>query len=136
MSQALASIIDTAQVVDGFIVMIAGETYGMVVAPEWRGINSWSLVDCNRADNKYCVPFGRPGEPHMEIELVLTLGYVLLAIVIIPMGLMNLDENVSTTHTLILHDVLIYLHLSFNSLCRYSFKKYPSGCSSVYLPFS
>jgi len=93
MSQTLASIADTAQVVDGFIVMLFGSTYGLVLVPEIR-LESWSISDCISVMNPYCVPFGPEVTEGADISLILTVGYLALAVLIVPMCYMNLDDNI------------------------------------------
>lgn len=89
MSQCIASIIDTAQVLDGFVVYLFGTTYGLEVLPVPQ-FRSWSHRECNRDANEYCSPF-QDG----DVSVILTVGYMALTLLVLPMGCMNLNENIA-----------------------------------------
>jgi hypothetical protein len=90
MAQCLASIVQAAQVLDCLVIYIYQVTKAFEVYPAFALIE-WRLTDCNHGSNPYCVPF--QDEPE-QFRLVLTTGYVLLGAVVMPMGCMNLDENI------------------------------------------
>jgi amino acid permease len=89
MAQCLASIVQAAQVFDCLVVYVHDRTKALEVYPSFSFIE-WRLDDCDLKTNPYCVPF--QDEPE-RFRLVLTAGYVLLSAVVLPMGCMNLDEN-------------------------------------------
>jgi hypothetical protein len=90
MSQCLASIIETAQVMDGFVVYIFSSTYGVEFYPQFQ-FKQWKLSECQQATNPYCIPF----QDDATFSVILTAGYVLLTAIVLPMGCMNLDDNIT-----------------------------------------
>ena len=95
MSQLLASMVQTASVMDAFLVAASGHTSALAFdassSPSMVRAVTWSSAQCDRTTNPYCVPFEGGG----GAELFLTAGYGLLAALIAPLSLMNLDENIS-----------------------------------------
>jgi hypothetical protein len=91
MSQCLASIIQVAQVMDGILVATLSKTYAL--DPSY-GVIEWTVeTNCSPPppSNHHCVPFGER-ESYVPI---LTLGYVILLVLIMPIGLMRLNENIA-----------------------------------------
>ena len=85
----VAAIVDTAQVVDsflGFHLSSAG------FSPESMEIQTWSHPPCTRKQVKLgiCDPFG---DEDVYGSYILTAGYVLTAMVFLPVCLMDLKEN-------------------------------------------
>ena len=87
--QTIASIVDTSQVVDEFLVNMNHETYALKVYPFPAEIVSWDKSGCPPADEGGCNPFNLKEDG----KLVLSLGYAICAVVFLPMGLMDLKEN-------------------------------------------
>jgi hypothetical protein len=88
----IASIVDTAQVVD----QILSRFRGGAVAFEWRQggweIIRWAAHNCSgeRIQNGKCIPFEAD---HNNDTWLLTTGYLLSALMFLPMSLKNLKEN-------------------------------------------
>jgi hypothetical protein len=55
---------------------------------------SWALTSCDTTDNQYCIPFQGKYDGAEGPTVVLTVGYLLLAALVLPQGNMNLDENI------------------------------------------
>jgi hypothetical protein len=49
------------------------------------------LAGCNPKTNEYCIPF----QDDAEFSIILTAGYILLTAIVLPMGCMNLDDNIT-----------------------------------------
>lgn len=100
LSQCVASIVSTAQVVDASIASLFGSTHAVQFggrenhpsvpsgASIW--IDSWSPGDCDAGDD--CLPF----QTLLFGPIIITLGYVVTALLLGPLGLMDMKENVST----------------------------------------
>lgn len=92
MSQCVASIISTAQVVDAFTANYHGQTYGL----QFNGLFSppmlrtWSPGFCD--DGEECLPF----DERSYGNVILTWGYVVTATLISPLCLRDMKDNVST----------------------------------------
>lgn len=88
----IASIVDTAQVVDQILSRFRGGT----VAFEWRQggweIIRWAAHNCSgeRIQNGKCIPFEADNN---NSTWMLTTGYLLSALIFLPMSLKNLKEN-------------------------------------------
>lgn len=91
MSQMIASIVETAQVVDAFFGNFA-HSFGFKFYPTPQFV-SWENGDCDiKADASSCVPFADVSETG-ENALILTLGYIACAAMFIPIGRMSLEGN-------------------------------------------
>lgn len=95
MVQACAAIVETAQSLDGFLAsFVVGRTWALQILP-WPSLVEWSPEDC-RPESEFevesgledCTPFHDAG------DLVLTLGFVLAALVFYPLGRGNLKETI------------------------------------------
>lgn len=95
MVQACAAIVETAQSLDGFLAsFVVGRTWALQILP-WPSLVEWSPEDC-RPETEFevesgledCTPFHDAG------DLVLTLGFVLAALVFYPLGRGNLKETI------------------------------------------
>jgi len=87
--QNIASIVDTSQVVDEFLVNSISKSYALKVYPFPAQIVSWDKSGCPPSDQGGCNPFNLKEDG----KLVLSLGYAICAIAFLPMGLMDLKEN-------------------------------------------
>jgi len=106
----IASIIDTAQVIDQILAKFRGGT----VAFEWNKQGGWEIIrwaahNCSgeRIKNGKCIPF----EADQISSWLLTTGYLLAAIVFLPMSLKDLKEN--TVFQIVGFVVLIAVSLQF-----------------------
>ena len=94
--QNVAAIVSTAQVVDSLVAnCIAGGAYGYQIYPH-PGAVVWAPPHACQSekiqDAGICVPFGDMPEE----TLLVTLGYVVSLIVLLPLGLMRLEDNSAT----------------------------------------
>ncbi len=102
MSQAVASIVSTAQVVDAFIANIFGATYGFqpfflfemeMVKKDRVALAMWSPGQCDHHHRIHdCLPFSS----HHYSSFVLSLGYAITAIILVPLSLMDMKENAAS----------------------------------------
>lgn len=101
-SQTAASIVSTAQSVDGLIVLMAGKTWAwepFYGSESWIGrIVEWDpLRYCGNVGEKssQCVPFSiLPSGTAPAIGIVLTAGYITTCALLAPLCRMNLDDNI------------------------------------------
>jgi hypothetical protein len=89
MSQCLSSIVETAQGSDSFIAFLIGHSYGVELFPH-VGFKTMGGNCSIAAPGHPCVKLTDP----FDDSIVFSLGYVLIAVLIIPMCFMNLDENI------------------------------------------
>eukprot|EP00294_Goniomonas_avonlea_P008686 CAMPEP_0114552744 /NCGR_PEP_ID=MMETSP0114-20121206/7284_1 /TAXON_ID=31324 /ORGANISM="Goniomonas sp, Strain m" /LENGTH=411 /DNA_ID=CAMNT_0001737633 /DNA_START=40 /DNA_END=1272 /DNA_ORIENTATION=+ len=87
MSQALSSMVATAQVMDQFLVFMFHKTFAIAFQNGGNVFVEFECTDAMKAAEN-CVPFADDG------HFVLTLGYILTLALIMPMGLMNLEDNI------------------------------------------
>jgi len=89
MSQNVAAIVATAQSVDSFLAsVIFSQTAALQILPEVKLI-SWSEAGCATAqDIEHCQPFAQDG------PVIISAGYLLAALLLLPLGLKNLEENI------------------------------------------
>jgi hypothetical protein len=106
MAQICSSIVSNAQVMDGFVVFLSpySATYALQLSPTIEFLSwsppkemltiqpSLSMQDVSNCHNLNVVPF-RLEDGVVEDRVIISLGYVLLAVMLVPMSLMNLDEN-------------------------------------------
>eukprot|EP01041_Mallomonas_annulata_P012983 gene12983-27402_t len=96
MIQACAGLVETAHALDGFLAsFLINKTYALQIMPSLR-LLVWSPTDCN-PDGEYgdkdvyvasqCTPFYGDG------PLIITLGFVLVTILFLPLGLGHLKET-------------------------------------------
>ena len=91
MSQMIASIVETAQVVDAFFGNFA-HSVGLQFYPTPRFV-FWGNEDCDiEADASSCEPFADATNTG-DYDLILTLGYLACAAMFIPIGRMSLEGN-------------------------------------------
>src|SRR3546814_871713 len=85
--QNIAAIIATAQAVDSlFAQFLFGASWALQVSPSFKAIH-WSTSQCG--DAVMCIPFEGEG------TLILTAGYFLTAVLLMPFGLQQLKENMA-----------------------------------------
>jgi amino acid permease len=95
--QNVASIVEVSQVMDSVLAWAFSETYALELMPRFR-IVSWSINSCDGAET--CVPFSNVTHEidldgtEINYGLMITLGYVLTFFVLMPIGLLPLDENI------------------------------------------
>jgi len=87
--QNIASIVDTSQVVDEFIVNVNHQSYALKVYPFPSEIVHWDKSQCPPSEEGSCNPFNLQEDG----KLLISLGYAICAIAFLPMGLMDLKEN-------------------------------------------
>jgi hypothetical protein len=106
MAQICSSIVSNAQVMDSFIVFLSpySATYALQLSPRVEFLTwsppkamltiqpSLSMQDVSNCHNLNVVPF-RLEDGVVEDRVLISLGYVVLALVLVPLSLMNLDEN-------------------------------------------
>jgi len=107
MSQALSSIIAVAPIMDQFIVFLFHKTFALDVSHS--GFITWSDSVCDSINYVHnhpagCVPFDGEG-------YVVTLGYIVTLAMIMPMGIMNLEDNIWIQYLSFL--MLVVLMLEF-----------------------
>lgn len=88
----MASIVDTAQVVDDFFANYVGETVALRLHPEPISIVHWNRSDCQTSEYGPCEPFNLEDEG----SLLITTGYMISMISFFPLGLMDLKENTAS----------------------------------------
>mmetsp|Transcript_20201 Transcript_20201/g.42320 ORF Transcript_20201/g.42320 Transcript_20201/m.42320 type:complete len:546 (+) Transcript_20201:19-1656(+) len=102
LSQCIASIVLTAQVVDASIASLFGSSYalqfggaGEETPPSRNGIpiwiDSWSDGECDDGDAD-CLPF----QNSTFGAVILSLGYIVTTLLLAPLGLMDMKENVAS----------------------------------------
>lgn len=91
MSQAVTGIVATAQVMDSLLMDWFVKTWGFAFDPMPRVV-SWDIADCHGWHR--CIPFGGTKADHVNQPWVLTLGYVVTAVLIMPQSLLSLDDNI------------------------------------------
>lgn len=98
-TQAAASIVGTAQSMDSLVAFIFGKTWALqVTGPagtpwflEWDPAHFCG----RRAQETGCVPFAHLVDQNgYQIGMVFTAGYVVTMITMMPMGFLNLDDNI------------------------------------------
>ncbi|GMI06061.1 hypothetical protein TrVE_jg5700 [Triparma verrucosa] len=94
MSQCIASIVNVAQVIDAFIATLAPRTYAVQFAPGPEFV-AWQEGECDHGKGYHgkCLPFQKD---LYNQGFIFTLGYAVATVVLLPLGLMNLTENVSS----------------------------------------
>lgn len=118
----IAAIVDTAEVVDTFIGHTSSGSYGLQFDDLNPAVVHWQHGPCTRKQVKrgMCDAFGSDSEESYG-EYILTLGYIVAAIVFLPVCLMDLKENSA-------FQVFGFFVLLFNSLqfvisfCMYGLK--------------
>jgi len=88
----MASIVDTAQVVDDFLANFGGRTVALRMHPPPIELVRWNGSDCQDPELGPCDPFNLEGDG----SLLITSGYVISLISFLPLGLMDLKENASS----------------------------------------
>mmetsp|Transcript_5245 Transcript_5245/g.10637 ORF Transcript_5245/g.10637 Transcript_5245/m.10637 type:complete len:118 (+) Transcript_5245:781-1134(+) len=83
MCQIIASIVDVAQVVDQFF----DTAHAIQFGPGPPKAITWNAASCSDDELGSCYPFTGDG------QFVLTGGYVISALCFMPLGLMDLKEN-------------------------------------------
>ena len=93
-TQAVASIVDTAQAGDGLLVQLFGKSWGFQVLPAPAFV-TWS-AETYCGDNilpSHCIPFSSwDGAPN--IGCVISAGYLLAATFMMPLGFLSFDDNI------------------------------------------
>ncbi|GMH68332.1 hypothetical protein TL16_g09765 [Triparma laevis f. inornata] len=94
MSQCVASVVNVAQVIDAFIATLGPQTYAVQFTPEPE-IVAWVEGECDHHKGYHhkCLPFQKD---LYNQGFILTTGYAIAAVLLFPLGLMNLTENVSS----------------------------------------
>ena len=82
--QIIASIVDTAQVVDQFLAKMGTGTLALSFHNYSISIKNWDGSSCNHVDG-YCDPFESD-----RYGFVISLGYIICAVCFLPLGLLNL----------------------------------------------
>jgi len=95
MSQAIASIVSTSQVVDAVIARAAGSTKAVAFGGgSFLSVVAWVDGDCDDPTSEEgCLPFDNA---RYKSTFILTAGYVATLILLLPLGMMNMQENVSS----------------------------------------
>mmetsp|Transcript_49019 Transcript_49019/g.95848 ORF Transcript_49019/g.95848 Transcript_49019/m.95848 type:complete len:518 (+) Transcript_49019:108-1661(+) len=105
MCQVVASIVDVAQVSDQFFT----KAYALQFSPEFRFI-SWSHASCLETEVENCIPF------HNDGNLILTGGYLISAACFLPLGMLDLKENMIWQMISFILTVLLIIQFIF-TLC-------------------
>jgi len=87
--QIIASIVDTAQVVDQFLAKMGTGTMALSFHDYSISIKNWDGTSCNYV-NGYCDPFESD-----KYGFVFSIGYIICGVCFLPLGLLNLKENVA-----------------------------------------
>lgn len=87
MCQIIASIVDTAQVVDQFFAKHLGSSGAISVNYNSVRIATYDTNDCPAKHGTVCDPF------EFDDGYILSKGYVICLILFLPLGLLNLKEN-------------------------------------------
>jgi len=103
----MASIVDTAQVVDDFLANFGGRTVALRMHPPPIELVRWNGSDCQDPELGPCDPFNLEGDG----SLLITSGYVISLISFLPLGLMDLKVSVPT-FIFIQDFFLFYLYLN------------------------
>lgn len=91
--QCCTGVVQAAQSLDSFVAsFVLGETYGLQLYPSIEFI-TWSEASCETVSKSggslySCIPFNDSG------SLIITLGFVLVTLIFLPLGLQNLKETV------------------------------------------
>ena len=97
--QVSASLIETAQSLDGFLAsFLVGKTYAVELIPSFPRIIEWSPSECvdddlNESSLEDCTPFHHAG------DYVLTLGYCLTTLLYMPFGKGHLNGTMIVQYT-------------------------------------
>jgi len=106
----IASIIDTSQVVDEFIVnFIFQESYAIRFYPFPVTVVTWDKTLCPPLEEGSCEPFN----VEEDGVLLLSLGFVISAVCFLPMALMDLKENTQFQ----IFGFIVTLAVSFQFIC-------------------
>ena len=95
--QNVAAIVEVAQVMDSLIAWGFGRSWGIEFMPKTRVV-TWDISTCTGSGS--CIPFDTVrhvmdiGGDSVNYGLILTLGYVVTFFVLMPIGLLTLDENI------------------------------------------
>jgi amino acid permease len=89
MSQLISTIVETAQGSDAFLAYLFGTSHGVELFPV-MSVKSMG-GDCNVTLADDCVKLSDP----LDNSIIFSLGYILVAVLILPMCFMNLDDNMS-----------------------------------------
>ena len=94
LSQMVASIVSTSQVVDAFVATLHGQTYALsfpaYATPSHTQpfhFTTWTDGDCDTGTE--CLPFS----PARYSPVILTLGYILTTLALLPLCLKDMKEN-------------------------------------------
>jgi amino acid permease len=90
LAQMVASIISTAQVVDAFVATGHGTTYALDMSTFPPSVVSWSDGFCDDVDSG-CLPFSPSGYS----KFIVSLGYVITCVLLLPLCLMDMKDNVN-----------------------------------------
>lgn len=104
LSQNVAAIVSSAQVVDSFVaVFLLSNTYAVDLSGE-PAVVSWNEESCDTAEEESgsCEPFSSASQ-------VITLGYITCVVLLFPFGLLNLDENITAQNISFVCLVLVAL---------------------------
>lgn len=118
--QACASLVETAQSLDGFLAsFMLGKTYALQLYPTVEFV-TWSTSLCHAAEDdraiesgsEDCTPFHDAG------PLILTLGFVLTTIIFLPLGRGHLKETIAVQIFSFLFMALLLAQFSFEFFYR------------------
>lgn len=102
LNQNIAAIVATAQALDGlFAQFLFGSSWAMQIYPILKPIH-WEASECE--DEAMCIPFEGDG------TLILTAGYILTAVALIPFGLQQLKDNMAIQKISFVFLVALCLH--------------------------
>lgn len=88
----IASIVETSQIVDAFFGNQA-QSVGVQFSPSLKVV-TWNNNDCDVEENiDACVPFADTSDGKKDGSTILTLGYMLCALMLIPIGRLSLEDN-------------------------------------------
>ena len=125
LSQNLAAIVACAQMFDSLAGIKPGYSYALRLSPSPTGWVRWDASSCASAKHsplEQCVPFSAEGDD----ALLITTGYVATALLLAPLGLLTLEENMAQQK------------LSFVALllctARFLHAFYTSGLSAGHVP--
>eukprot|EP00928_Gymnodinium_smaydae_P034131 TRINITY_DN24266_c0_g2_i1.p1 TRINITY_DN24266_c0_g2~~TRINITY_DN24266_c0_g2_i1.p1 ORF type:complete len:522 (-),score=50.34 TRINITY_DN24266_c0_g2_i1:218-1783(-) len=120
-TQCAASILGTAQSMDCLVVLLFGKTWAIQTSGargEW--LIDWSPERYCRGkmSSTACIPFANiTGDATHDVGMVLTVGYVLTLVSLMPLGFLNLDDNIK--FQIVSFFVLTFLCVEF--LCEMVF---------------
>ena len=111
MCQCIASIIDTAQVVDVILSKMFGYAYALRLSYSPFGVDvvSWNETMCPPLHEGLCEPFTSERGLH---GLLLSTGYVICTIVFLPIALLNLKENTPWQIFCFVVTIVVFLQFS------------------------